>query len=200
MTPGTATRVDADARSDLGPTGGGRIVRLLLEPSRFHLVLIVVLLGTVLGLAVWRSVSVHRLEEELGASKAQARGALYAQAGELLELSAIPLAWAIRAGVLSNDLSDIDAYMDKLVKEKFVKRIVFVDATGTIVSSTNTKLKDQPAAAALPGIDLAATTPRVDRTGEDLRIVVPVMSYERKVGTLLLDYSTSRSIETKLAP
>ena len=90
-------------------------------------------------------------------------------------------------------------YMDKLVQEKYVKRIVFVDASGKIVSSTNTKLKDQPAAAALPGIDMMATTPRVDRTGDDLRIVVPVMSYERQVGTLVLDYSTSRSIETKLA-
>lgn len=122
------------------------------------------------------------------------------QAGELLQLTAIPLAWAIRAGVVAGDLRDIDTYMDKLVQEKYVKRIVFVDGAGTIVSSTNTKLKDQPAATVLPGVDMKATTPRVDRAGDDLRIVVPVMSYERQVGTLVLDYSVGRSIETKLAP
>lgn len=203
MTKSTATLDTPNtARPDetRHPRRRERVATLLLKPSKLHLVLVVVLAMTTLGFAVWRSASVHSLENEVAATRAQARDAMTVQAGELLQLTAIPLAWAIRAGVMSNDLRDIDMYMDKLVQEKYVKRIVFVDASGKIVSSTNTKLKEQDAATALPGIDLAATTPRVDQTGDDLRIVVPVMSYERQVGTLVLDYSTSRSIEKKLTP
>jgi hypothetical protein len=203
MTKSTAT-LDANQAhpSDVRgtPRSRGRIASVLLKPSKLHLVLVVVLLLTTLGFAVWRSTSIRSLENEVAATRAQAHDAMTMQAGELLQLTAIPLAWAIRAGVVANDVRDIDMYMDKLVQEKYVKRIVFVDAEGVIVSSTNTKLEDQPAATALPGIDMKATTPRVDRAGDDLRIVVPVMSYERQVGTLVLDYSTSRSIETKLAP
>lgn len=203
MTRSTATVDTTDAGPPdvkSRPRRRARVASLLLEPSKLHLALVVVLLVTTLGFAIWRSLSVRELENEVAASRAQARDAMRVQAGELLQLTAIPLAWAIRAGVVADDVRDIDMYMDKLVQEKYVKRIVFVDASGKIVSSTNTKLKGQSAATALPGIDMMATTPRVDRTGDDLRIVVPVMSYERQVGTLVLDYSTSSSIETKLAP
>lgn len=111
----------------------------------------------------------------------------------------MPLAWAIRGEVLTNNTSNIDAFMEKLVREKYVKRIVFVDAAGQVVSSTNIKLKNQPAAAALPGVDIVATQPRVDHSGSDLRIIVPVMSFERQIGTLVLDYSSGRAIDAKLA-
>ncbi|MCX5745334.1 MAG: hypothetical protein NT062_22890 [Proteobacteria bacterium] len=111
---------------------------------------------------------------------------------QLLRLSALPLAWAIRGEVLSSNPGNIDTFMEKLVREKSVKRIVFVDAAGKVVSSTNLKLKDQLAATALPGIDLTATQPRVEPAGSDLRIVVPVMSFDRQIGTLVLDYMSPR--------
>ncbi len=177
-----------------------RFTRLLLVPSRLHLVLVVLLLATTLGLAIWRFASVQRLEREVVATREQAREAMAAQTSELLQLTAMPLAWSIRAGVMANDLRDVDVYMDKLVQERFVKRIVFVANDGVIRASTNSKLKGQPAAAALPGVDLTVTKPRVESVGEDLRIVVPVMSYERQVGALVLEYATARSIDSKLAP
>lgn len=174
-----------------------RLKRYLFGAPKLHLALIVLLAAASLAMFVWRLVSVTRLEGEVRDVKAQARTAMVAQSGELLQLSATPMAWAIRAELLSNDIGDIDAYMVKLVAEKYVKRIVFVDATGTIVSSTNVKLKGQPAAAALPGLQLTATTPRVEQAGSDLRMVVPVMDFERQIGTLVLDYA-SASIDAKL--
>jgi hypothetical protein len=45
---------------------------------------------------------------------------------------------------------------------------------------------------------MAATNPRIDESGGDLRVVVPVMSFERQVGTLVLDYSSRRAIDAKL--
>jgi hypothetical protein len=171
----------------------------LRRSPKFHLVLIVMLLATTLGFATWRSMSVHRLEGEVVANRQQAREAMVAVSGELLQLTAIPLAWAIRGELLTNNASNIDAYMEKLVQEKYVKRIMFVDADGTIVSSTNVKLKDQLAAEALPGVDMAATQPRVEVLGGDLRMIVPVMSFERQLGTLVLEYSAGRAIDARLA-
>ncbi len=203
----TSKTVDAVDAVDTKESGGsskashhrGKLTSYLLSAPKFHLALIVVLLATTFGVVIWRSISVHRLDDEIATTKQHAREAMVAQSGELLRLTATPLAWAIRGEVLSNQTSNIDAYMDKLVHEKYVKRIVFVDATGTIVASTNAKLKHQPAATALPGIDLAATEPRVDESGDDLRIVVPVMSFERQIGTLVLDYATRKAIDAKLA-
>jgi len=99
---------------------------------------------------------------------------------------------------LTNNTSNIDAYMTKLVQEKYVRRIVFADVRGVVVASTNVKLDGESATIALPGVDLVATRPRVDRAGSDLRLVVPVTAFERQIGTLVLDYSTGRSIDTKL--
>ncbi len=186
--------------SEVRPDSKGRVARALLVPSKLHLVLVVLLLAATLALAIWRFSSVQRLEGEVAATRVEAREAMTVQAGELLQLTAIPLAWAIRSGVVANDMRDVDVYMDKLVQERFVKRIVFVAEDGVIQASTNTKLKGQPAATALPGVDLAVTKPKVESVGEETRIIVPVMSYERQVGALVLEYSTSRSIDSKLAP
>lgn len=199
MTKATTTFDGAPTDERRAHRPRGRFANALLKPSKLHLVLVLVFAATTIAFGIWRAISVHSLENEVAATRAQAHDAMIGQAGELLQLTAIPLAWAIRAGVVTKDIGDIDTYMDKLVQEKYVKRIVFVDETGTIVASTNTKLKDQPAATALPAVDLRASSPRTERIGEDLRIIVPVMSYERQVGTLLLDYSTSRSIDSKLA-
>jgi hypothetical protein len=182
------------------PTRGQRVTRWFVEPSWLHVALAAILAVAVIGLLVWRSVSVQNLEADVRATRAQAREAMTVQAAELLQLTAIPMAWAIRSAVATNDLRDVDMYMDKLVHEDHVRRVVFVDGTGTIVASTNAKLEDQPAAVAMPGIDMVAAEPRVDRAGDDLRIVVPVMSYERQVGTLVLEYSLARSIDRKLVP
>ncbi len=198
MTTKTAHVMESSGTPDTTPAHRGRVTKFLLSAPKFHLGLIVVLLATTVGFAVWRSVSIHRLEDEIAMTEQRARNAMVAQSGELLQLTAIPLAWAIRGEVLSGGTQNIDAYMEKLVHAKYVKRIVFVDAAGKIVSSTNSKLKGQPAATALPGVDMAATNPRIDESGGDLRVVVPVMSFERQVGTLVLDYSSRRAIDAKL--
>lgn len=176
----------------------GRVTAFLRNAPTFHLVLIGLLLALAIALAIWRAISIDRLEDELAATRKHDREVMFVQSGDLLRLTAIPLAWAIRSAAMSNATGDIDAYMQQLVQEQFVKRIVFVDTSGKVVSSTNMKLKDQPAASVLPGIDLAATAPRVEHAGDDLRIIVPVMSFERQIGTLVLDYSFARSIDAKL--
>lgn len=199
MTTKTADALASSDGSSMTSNHRGRLASFLLGAPKFHLVLIAVLLVTTLGFAMWRSISIYRLEGKIATNKQQTRDAMVAQSGELLQLTAIPLAWAIRGEVLTNNTSNIDAYMDKLVQQKYVKRIVFVDGAGRIVASTNVKLKDQPAATALPGVDIVATRPRVDRSGAELQIVVPVMSFERQIGTLVLDYSSGQAIDAKLA-
>lgn len=199
VTSNTTDAVESNEPPSRSANHRGSPKSFLLRAPTFHLVVIVVLLATTLGFATWRWISIHRLEREIAANKQQTREAMVAQSGELLQLTAMPLAWAIRGEVLTNNTSNIDAFMEKLVREKYVKRIVFVDAAGKIVSSTNMKLKDQLSMTALPGVDIVATQPRVDQSGSDLRIIVPVMSFERQIGTLVLDYSTGRAIDAKLA-
>jgi hypothetical protein len=194
--PAAAAAAAADAPKSTSASRG-RFASYFFGAPKLHLALIVLLSGALVAALVWRFLSVHELEGEIAAGKRDARAAMVEQSSELLRLTATPMALAIRAELLANDIGDIDAYMNKLITEKFVKRIVLVDAAGTVVSSTNIKLKDQAAAAALPGVDLTMTEPHTTTAGADLRIVVPVMDFERLIGSLVLDYS-SQSIDAKL--
>lgn len=194
MTPETSPRPSSDRSA---APSRGRVASFLLGAPRFHLAVIVVLAIATLWFAIWRLVSVGSLEGKVRAERKAARAAMIAQSGELLQLSATPMAWAIRAELLANDVGDIDAYMQKLIKEKYVKRIVLIDASGTIIASTNTKLKGQLARVAVPDVALASTQPTVAQAGEDLRLVVPVMDFERQIATLVIDYA-GQSIDAKL--
>ncbi|MEO6777274.1 MAG: hypothetical protein ABI437_29765 [Kofleriaceae bacterium] len=144
-------------------------------------------------LQLWKMVAVHGLENDLTEQRATlisgARVALETQTADLLRLSATPLGWAVRSAMLTNASADIDAYMAKLIHAKYVKQVALVDATGKIIAATNLKLKGQQAAAAFPKTSVDTTEPRVEHVDDVTRVVVPVMDFTRRIGTLIYDYS-----------
>ncbi|MEZ4369092.1 MAG: hypothetical protein R2939_22835 [Kofleriaceae bacterium] len=171
------------------PEQRGRVARYLLSAPRLHLAVIVLLALGVVTMVVWRMVSVGALEREVTQREARAQASLQAQAGELLMLSATPLAWVVRTELMADDLGDIDAYLAKLVDEPGVERIVVVGDDDLIVASTDLKLEGASAATALDDVELAVPAPVVEQVGDELRLVVPVMAFDRQIATLVLDYA-----------
>lgn len=183
------------------PALAGRIKTYLLSAPRFHLATIAVLAVAVMVLAVWGIIDRHRadtaLERQRATMTAKARTALEQQTNELLALSAGPLAWAFRAEMLAGDVADLDAYMAKLAGLEYVRRVVVFDEQGKVIASTNMKFKGQTLHDVFPDVALTGTEPRVTATTDDLRTIVPIMGFDRQIGTVVVDYAKA-SVDKKL--
>lgn len=190
-------------KSSVRPRWPARAVSYVLHARYLHvgaMLALAILLGVVL---ISKSIAVRGLEDDLKQQRTalidQSRNALEAQTVDLLRLSATPLGWAVRAAMLDpNSLGDIDRYMGRLIKSKYVVRIALVDPEGKVIASTNLKLKGQSAGTAFPGTTVDTTEPRIDRLDDVIRVVVPVMDFTRRIGTLVFDYSM-QSISSKLS-
>jgi hypothetical protein len=153
---------------------------------------VVVLILATLAVYVWKLTAVRgleaRLTQERNASSSAQRQALDAQARELLRLTARPLAWSVRAELLRGNLGQVDDYFRELVRERGVAQIMLVDEKGRIALATNRKLETQPAEAIVKPALLGASDVASEESGASLRLAVPVMAFDRRLGTLIVDY------------
>jgi hypothetical protein len=156
---------------------------------------VVVVLGlSVVAVYVWKAVAVRGLEERLAAersalSSAQ-REALTVQARDLLRLTARPLAWAVRAEMLRGNLGQVDDYFREFVRERGVTSLMLVGKDGRIALATNRKLETQAADGLVSRELLAAADVAVAESGTSMRMVVPVMGFDSRLGTLVIDFDT----------
>ena len=166
---------------------------------RLHLVAIVVLSLSSIVLGVCLVVAVQqgkaRLESQRASLESQraslvktANEALTSQSAELLKLSALPLAWAMRAALLKDDFQTVDTYLQRMIRQARVTGAALVGPDGRVRLAGNRTLEKAPVAQAFPGVSLAAEQPAVITTGADVQIVVPVMGLDRRLGTLILSY------------
>lgn len=162
--------------------------------TRLYLGTIVVLLGVSVGLYLWKAATVEswreRMEDQRASLAEQCRLGLAEQTGGVLRLAAMPLSWAIREPLLRDDLDQVREYFARFVQEPPVNRIVLIGPEGAIAVATDVKLEGQEATTILAGDLLASQKVEVlDRGEADIRLVVPVMSLDRRLGTLVLEYS-----------
>jgi type II secretory pathway pseudopilin PulG len=210
-TTGIDPRGPEGLRAAPRPGVGARARGWLVHSHRLHFivmaVLVVLLALALLGWALAGRQAAHQqraLEERNALAQAQmatsARQALEAQTRKLLLLSAQPLAWAMRAELLAGDRADVDAYVEQLVRDLGVVGVTVVDASGKVLSASNLDERGRDAATVLPALDLTASEPRVVEASGLLRTVVPIMGYDSRLGTLVLDYSSSDFAAAGLAP
>jgi C4-dicarboxylate-specific signal transduction histidine kinase len=157
-----------------------------------HAVVIVVLALGAAGLAIARVVDVDRVErrasEERAALARNATEALTARTAALLRLSALPLGWAVRGALLKDDFNSVDAYLQKIVQEPQVTAAALVGTDGKVRLASNRKLENHPVDEAFPGVRIDQQNPTTTSTDSDVRVIVPIMGYDRRLGTLILSY------------
>ena len=165
-----------DARTVLYLTGG----------------IITVLLLVVGGTYAWKEWVVRGLERRLAAERNQIsttqRQALDVQARDLLRLAARPLAWAVRAELLRGNVGQVDDYFREFVRERGVNSLLLVGPDGKILLATNRKLETQAADASVSKSLLEAPDVTLEEAGGLLRLGVPVMGFDRRLGLLVIDY------------
>lgn len=182
----------AAARSQtFGP--GGRLLRWIKGNPLLHAVVIVVLAIALVALAITHLVEIKRVKDGAAADRAalveRATAALDAKTSALLRLSALPLGWAIRDALLKDDYTSADTYLQRIVQERNVTGAALIGADGKVRLASNQKLETHSAAEAFPGIAINQESPTVVPTTKVLNVVVPVMGYDRKLGTLIFSYA-----------
>ena len=147
----------------------------------------------VIALTVARAVEISRVKqraaEERAAVLQAATEALATQTSSLLRLSALPLGWAIRSALLKDDLNSVDTYLQRIVQERHVTGAALVGADGKVRLAGNRKLEKLSAEEAFPGLAINGQSPTVTPGEHDLRAVVPVMGYDRRLGTFIFSYA-----------
>lgn len=128
---------------------------------------------------------------EVAAASAGARQALDARVEDLLRLSAVPLAWAIRADLIVGNLQRIEGYMNEFSRESLVSGVVLADAKGKIVLATDKAVEKQKFDAVYPleYLGIESPTMRRDERG-GYRLIVPIMGLSARAGTLVVVYTS----------
>lgn len=170
-----------------------RLVRWLQTNPTLHAVVIVALALGLIALAVARTIGISRVKrraaEERAAVLRAATEALTAQTSALLRLSALPMGWAVRSALLKDDLTSVDTYLQRIVQERHVTGAALVGADGKVRLAGDRKLEKLSAAQAFPGVALDGQSPTLAAGERDLRVVVPVMGYDRRLGVLIFSYA-----------
>jgi len=153
---------------------------------------ILALVLLVLGVYVWKELAVQDLEMEMEDLRTEMAGerqkALDAQARTMLRLTALPLAWAVRTEIMRGNLSQVDDYFREFVREDGMLSIFLIDKDNMVVLATNRKLEEQPAGQVVSQTILDAESVLVEKSDSGLRLSVPVMSLNEKLGILVVDY------------
>ncbi len=168
------------------------IQRVDAVPSRQVLyVASAALVASIAVMYAWRRASLWQLRR-VGR---QQREALLARAAALAEtalsetasLAGVTLAWAVRAELMRDDLRDVEEYMLQLGKNARVRRAVVAGREGTVIASTDAALEGQRLDRIVEGsLEQRA---EAQKTSEGLlRLVVPIMGLESRMGTLVVEY------------
>ncbi len=157
--------------------------------------LVVALCLLAAGLYVWKLVAVRRVEQAMQAQQTELtqarRVAIGLQAAEMLRLATLPLGWAVRGEMLKDNLNQVDDYFRLFIRERGVESLLLVDKDGKVVVASDQKLVGRSAADLVSSALLATAEPAQEQTGKRVRQVVPIMAFDARIGTLVMDYTPS---------
>ncbi len=166
---------------------------------------LLVFLGVLLLVFIWKQIAVNQAESRLEKGQAQIEQQLEEKSRELVtkareyadsqykkeeERFGQVLAWAVRGELIRNNLDQIDQYLSELVKMKDTERVVLVSDEGKLLVSTDKKLITEEASNLYPKdiLNLQTITVKSDVGGKKL-LVVPVMGLNKRLATIIISYN-----------
>lgn len=101
--------------------------------------------------------------------------------------------WAIRKEILSKNIDQVNLYAYDMIKEKGFQSIIFCNQQGIIISSTNKKYENKPLSTFMDRSLLALDKSIVKAKNDSLYVAsTPVMSFNEKLGTLIIEYKQQK--------
>ncbi len=151
------------------------------------------LLLVVVGVYAWKEIQLGDVRGEAE----QQRQALVERAGEqvdartqrLLRLTAQPLGWAVRSEMIRRNLDQVDAYLAEFVQEEGVESAVLAGERDTVLVATDRRFQGARFSEHFPAELLERDQTTVEAADQArLRLVVPIMGINRRLGTLVVIY------------
>jgi hypothetical protein len=166
---------------------------------------ILVFLGLLLLMFVWKQIAVNQAESQLEKGQAELALQLEQESKSLIkkareyadsqynkeeERFGQVLAWAVRDQLIRNNLDQIDQYLSELVKMKDTERAVLINNDGKLLASTDKRLVTEDASNLYPQdvLDSQTITIKSDVAGKKL-LVVPVMGLNARMGVIVISYN-----------
>ncbi len=153
------------------------------------------------ALYAWKVAAVGAVEDKLAQSQAQhvqARAELIEQARQLdargneeaLRRFGTPLAWAVRREVMAANLDQVDQYLTDLVQIRGFQSALLANPEGKVIVASDRKQIAAQFSSLYPAQYLQAGEIQVEQVPEGkLRAVIPIMGLNRRLGTLVLEYT-----------
>ena len=94
--------------------------------------------------------------------------------------------------MMSNNVNQINLYAKEMIKEKNILSIMVLNATGKIICSTNQKWEGRDFSTIGNASYLQSDSTIVDNINDSILIMSsPVMGFNNRLGTLIVNYSLS---------
>lgn len=158
------------------------------------LIIAAVALLLLAGIWIWKETQIGNVKKQAETEKLalqQKAAAMIVQSNEEhLKVLAKPIVWAVRAEMMQGNISQVNLYMNDMVKEKNFQRIVVANDKGIIVSSTNKKDEGKPFSTIGKDAYLSSNSTNVENVGDSiLTMTSPIMGFNNRLGTLLIKYA-----------
>ncbi|EOR93347.1 hypothetical protein ADIARSV_3426 [Arcticibacter svalbardensis MN12-7] len=162
------------------------------------LITIVIALVLLSGIFIWKTIEINSLKKNAAKDRQtlteQANTQIVQSHEAHLKLLAKPFVWAIRTEMMQGNISQVNLYMNEMVKEKNFQSIVVVNDKGVIVSSTDKKNEGKPFSTIGKSTDLRSNgTNLVNLNDSVLVMTSPIMGFNNRLGTLYVKYSVPPS-------
>lgn len=151
----------------------------------------------ILGIWIWKAIEINQIRKA-AVREQQALSEKVAQQivqtnEEHLRLLAKPMVWSMRSEMMQGNLSQINLYINDLVKEKNFQRIAIANEKGIVISSTDKKDEGQPFSVLGDETALNRNTTNVENISDSVLVMTsPIMGFNNRLGTLYVNYSIQK--------
>jgi hypothetical protein len=169
----------------------------MLKKRKLCLYAICILAALLVCMFVWKDIAVRNRERTMEAQRAKllekAQQAITSKTRDLLRLTTIPLAWAVRREMINENYGQINEYLNKFVKEPGIRQILVVKSDGTIAVSTDKKMEGAPLSSLFPQELIEQKEISISDDGKgNIRAVTPIMGLDARLGLLIMIYEPER--------
>lgn len=145
-----------------------------------------ILVVLIAAMFLWKVIAVKSVEKK-------SQQIIASRTEELLRLTAIPFAWAVRKEMLKEDFDQINEYLNSFIKEPRIKMVMVVKADGTVAAATDKKLEGQQFSSLYPEELLSPDDIRLSKDKDsNILLVCPIMGLNARLGTSLIIYEPEK--------
>jgi|GEM_PF-1116826 len=168
-------------------------------------VFLVILLLALPIIYFWKNYEINKLNDTHNSQIADIKAIADSTINKNTKKSLIHLSkayvWAIRKEMMNKNIEQLNLYANDMVKEKNFQNIMICNDKGIIISATNKKYEGKHLGNIMDAIYLQANETTINFNGNaSYRVISPIMGFNSKLGTLIIDYQTFPLIITLKHP